>query len=164
MGRDIRAVLRFQVPLTFQSTRPRGARLSVVQEICTIKCFNPRAHVGRDSKLRTNGYTAFVSIHAPTWGATDAIANALAPLFVSIHAPTWGATHNTGDASWAIPFQSTRPRGARLQNTYPKLGTSKVSIHVPTWGATDMDFYGLPIIKFQSTRPRGARQPKQVAI
>ena len=35
-----------------------------------------------------------VSIHAPTWGATErAVENPFGHL-VSIHAPTWGATFN----------------------------------------------------------------------
>ena len=33
-----------------------------------------------------------VSIHAPTWGATDVFFVPFRLIFVSIHAPTWGAT------------------------------------------------------------------------
>ena len=55
----------------FQSTRPRGARRVEVKYLCPIHC---------------------VSIHAPAWGATVAVATAF-PSNV---------------------FQSTRPRGARL--------------------------------------------------
>mgnify|MGYP007011029815 CR=1 FL=1 len=55
---------------------------------------------------------------------------------VSIHAPAWGAT-NLGQhlACWFERFQSTRPRGARLED--------------------DKELHGY--IQFQSTRPRGAR-------
>ena len=58
-------------------------------------CFNPRARVGRDfsSDEEFSAHTMIVSIHAPAWGATSAF--------------------------WALrvlrEFQSTRPRGARLQ-------------------------------------------------
>ena len=78
----------------FQSTRPRGARpqegryerrvdhVSIhaptwgatrVQgsTMQTTKCFNPRAHVGRDLHRLENDFLCHqVSIHAPTWGAT----------------------------------------------------------------------------------------------
>ena len=33
-----------------------------------------------------------ISIHAPTWGATESLAPRYVELFISIHAPTWGAT------------------------------------------------------------------------
>ncbi len=80
-----------------------------------------------------------VSIHAPAWGATSwqTIGNCKAK--VSIHAPAWGATRESGslrgreacfnprarvgrDRRWrqkkinVQKFQSTRPRGARLQD------------------------------------------------
>ena len=35
----------------FQSTRPRGARLTYTIVRQRITCFNPRAHVGRDFLL-----------------------------------------------------------------------------------------------------------------
>ena len=74
-------------------------------------------------------------------------------------------------------FQSTRPRGARLEHLYI-LHDKDVSIHAPAWGATrtwsfsiyrscfnprarvgrDSCSIRLSIsLKFQSTRPRGAR-------
>ena len=34
--------------MQFQSTRPRGARLDMSNLLRTGRCFNPRAHVGRD--------------------------------------------------------------------------------------------------------------------
>ena len=36
-----------------------------------IRCFNPRAHEGRDVGRRSKGGANEVSIHAPTRGATD---------------------------------------------------------------------------------------------
>ncbi len=56
-----------------------------------------------------------VSIHAPTWGATNYTDFAIPEFDVSIHAPTWGATQ-----SWVAP----------ISRSY------LVSIHAPTWGAT----------------------------
>jgi len=55
----------------FQSTRPRGARLSY------LLYFEP---------------FEVVSIHAPAWGATAACFRPRRRGCVSIHAPAWGAT------------------------------------------------------------------------
>ena len=79
--------------MEFQSTHPHGVRHTMYQIVCD-RCG--------------------VSIHAPTWGATNGQIVYCPPPFVSIHAPTWGAT-----------VQSDL-------DTYE----SAVSIHAPTWGAT----------------------------
>ena len=126
-----------------------------------------------------------VSIHAPTWGATDVFFNGLVETLVSIHAPTWGAT------PWALPraffllFQSTHPHGVRLsmwhfggfqllfQSTHPH-GVRHhlwshvsldvfVSIHAPTWGATCDKFTISKRGEFQSTHPHGVRLSVRVA-
>ena len=54
--------------------------------------FNPRTHVGCDDKLHLFFFVITISIHAPTWGATNI--NYLEDRLneISIHAPTWGAT------------------------------------------------------------------------
>ena len=76
----------------FQSTRPRGARQYISPWVLSWSCFNPRAHAGRDTKsgLLTSR-----------------------PEFVSIHAPTRGATTSPAGKTSPAGFQSTRPRGAR---------------------------------------------------
>ena len=57
-------------------------------------------------------------------------------------------------------FQSTRPRGARLDVEHHFGPADYVSIHAPAWGATVDDYDGRFLtIEFQSTRPRGARLP-----
>ena len=56
-------------------------------------------------------------------------------IFVSIHAPTWGATLHDGIFLVLCRFQSTRPRGARRRRALAAARTA-VSIHAPTWGAT----------------------------
>ena len=123
--------------------------------------FNPRAHAGRDLRR------GFPPSNAPT---------------VSIHAPTRGATANLvyqiNTYNW---FQSTRPRGARPDESsmtitfyygfnprahagrdtvgITRRQCSKVSIHAPTRGATcgrARSTANDPA--FQSTRPRGARR------
>ena len=77
----------------FQSTHPHGVRL------------HRAIYFTRRS---------YVSIHAPTWGATMDYRTIATQNIVSIHAPTWGAT----------PSWSGKHHGLI------------VSIHAPTWGAT----------------------------
>ena len=77
-----------------------------------------------------------VSIHAPTWGATKLDEYMLRSYYVSIHAPTWGATQRTAEMMYRIEFQSTLPRGERLDLQRFVNHDERVSIHAPTWGAT----------------------------
>jgi len=60
-------------------------------------------------------------------------------------------------------FQSTRPRGARRVWDEVDKRLSIVSIHAPAWGATLERFHGVMEAAFQSTRPRGARPPPSKA-
>ena len=105
---------------TFQSTRPRGARLPLT--LCKLSWMA-------------------VSIHAPTWGATQRTHQDEFPCHVSIHAPTWGATGELDGDRDGVGFQSTPPRGARLLQ----------------------DYKFCEYIEFQSTRPRGAR-PNDISL
>ena len=54
----------------FQSTHPRGVRQDGLLRTQTIYCFNPRTHEGCDEKVKPFAFNIFVSIHAPTRGAT----------------------------------------------------------------------------------------------
>ena len=120
----------------FQSTRPRGARLSCKTHFYEKWSFNPRARVGRDKvAAETNGVITEFQSTRPR-GAR----------------PTARATTST------LPtFQSTRPRGARQWLVNKLTGASDVSIHAPAWGATLLILPLVAICLFQSTRPRGAR-------
>ena len=100
-----------------------------------FESFNPRTHVGCDRKCQLGVLCGFVSIHAPTWGATCAGVKSKAK----------------------AKFQSTHPRGVRHghhkkhdreQRFNPRTHVGcdsaktlicselEVSIHAPTWGAT----------------------------
>ena len=57
--------------------------------------------------------TPRVSIHAPTWGATELPEEFVNYMTVSIHAPTWGATQQANGKRAACRFQSTHPHGVR---------------------------------------------------
>ena len=78
----------------FQSTHPRGVRRWLSSP---------------------SSDTQKISIHAPTWGATNRQKHVYRNRVISIHAPTWGATWQYFDDS---------------------MDTSNISIHAPTWGAT----------------------------
>ena len=54
--------------------------------------FNPRARVGRDKGGDTWDLIAYISIHAPAWGATLVQKAHGREFIISIHAPAWGAT------------------------------------------------------------------------
>ena len=57
--------------------------------------FNPRSHVGSDVLvMQFIDVLHRVSIHAPTWGATNKTTKYKCDTSVSIHAPTWGATQH----------------------------------------------------------------------
>ena len=99
---------------TFQSTLPRRERRTAENTISRFDRFNPRSHEGSDISAPSLICIEFVSIHAPTKGATwaaktrkrsnycfnprshegsDAVQGSYSALWgVSIHAPTKGAT------------------------------------------------------------------------
>ena len=57
-------------------------------------------------------------------------------LFISIHAPTRGATNITSAYVTTTKFQSTLPQEERLDTIFGVLRAIKISIHAPTRGAT----------------------------
>ena len=142
----------------FQSTHPRGVRRREDEVSGVCNHFNPRTHVGCDHLsccawkatdefqsthprgVRHNGFVILnvireISIHAPTWGATDQRLKLFPMRNISIHAPTWGATE---EIITAVVGQD-------------------ISIHAPTWGATTVPGSSSVRSRFQSTHPRGVR-------
>ena len=69
--------------------------------------------MGCDWILNLEPLPGYISIHAPTWGATFPAASDALRYVISIHAPTWGATNNTKSYEDTLQFQSTHPRGVR---------------------------------------------------
>ena len=121
----------------FQSTHPRGVRrkarpvpggssyfnprthvgcdLVVALRITVNPHFNPRTHVGCDTRRSVTATQLRISIHAPTWGATDRnrIPRTRSPYFN----PRTHVGCDIGFLQVVIPskeFQSTHPRGVRL--------------------------------------------------
>ena len=55
--------------------------------------FNPRSYKRSDFLKSNTGQSSFISIHAPTRGATEEQQKNIDSLHISIHAPTRGATN-----------------------------------------------------------------------
>ena len=175
-GRDVQYNLH-EVLTPFQSTRPRGARLTGEHvDVCEyvsihapargatvgsvpttpLASFNPRARAGRDDEVLKKYFQTTVSIHAPARGATSR-------LLVERSARSF----------------NPRARAGRDLSQSQSQSQETVSIHAPARGATIASVNLLDhfcfnpraragrdghsrksrlAAAFQSTRPRGARQ------
>ena len=129
------------VPITrarFNPPAHAGRDHTATTRRCHRGCFNPRAHAGRDPPpARHLPQGGQVSIHAPTRGATRSCTPRAAKrrsFNPRAHAGRDASTCCVSEPP--MPFQSTRPRGARRSRS------SMI----------------LPAEPFQSTRPRGARR------
>ena len=77
----------------FQSTLPREERPRTAKKRAeSLKNFNPRSHERSDPRGNTNWDRSYISIHAPTRGATQIVCVVFVFISISIHAPTRGAT------------------------------------------------------------------------
>ena len=148
----------------FQSTHPHGVRLwPSFGRCCECRCFNPRTLTGCDTGRVLCGLFPFlfqsthphgvrhrarivwfipffVSIHAPSRGATLESDAELRDAYVSIHAPSRGATRLIRSSNRdRMAFQSTHPHGVRRTKRIP---IKNISL-------------------FQSTHPHGVRRCHQ---
>ena len=100
-------------------------------------CFNPRAHVGRDTftLFRINEIMS-VSIHAPAWGATLRAWRFSSSVLFQSTRPRGARPDHRLVRILGAEFQSTHPRGARRHPVFHHAGDTFVSIHAPAWGAT----------------------------
>ncbi len=78
----------------------------------------------------------YISIHAPTRGATKKAILQREKQAISIHAPTRGATIPNIDIPDVAGFQSTLPREERPRALLIYIPDYTISIHAPTRGAT----------------------------
>ena len=142
----------------FQSTFPRGERLSLLLLLLTGSDFNPRSRVGNDlapappdllltyfnprSRVGNDideyftryGYKVFQSTF-PRGERHVSHRRVVNRHMISIHVPAWGTT----------------PGLCCVQNTL------QISIHVPAWGTTRAAYAYGSSTGFQSTFPRGER-------
>ena len=161
-------------PRTHTGCDPRTAR-----DPSSPASFNPRTHTGCDHDPFSKEDEFYVSIHAPTRGATICIIQLRLILSgfnprthtgcdsglsrtpqksrVSIHAPTRGATTPLLRYFPRGLFQSTHPHGVRLYRPqYPVAGYGFQSTH-PHGVRLHILFFLTIIIMFQSTHPHGVR-------
>ena len=83
----------YHVPIWFQSTRPRGARLNLevtYPETTPVSIHAPAR--GATESFLCIVFDTHVSIHAPARGATESFLFIVFDTHVSIHAPARGAT------------------------------------------------------------------------
>ena len=123
-----------------------------------IQDFNPRSHAGSDGSEMPAEIRAFISIHAPTRGATLCDLRHKREHWISIHAPTRGATAGLVSLfQGSLIFQSTLPRGERRQpGFYPPL---PVDFNPRSHAGSDARRFVFVFWprRFQSTLPRGER-------
>ena len=125
-------------PLTFQSTLPHGERrASTCATPRPAWHFNPRSRMGSDHPvlLQFDAENA-ISIHAPAWGATSALAPGMAYLIFQSTLPHGERQGGGGGKTARIRFQSTLPHGERRSHTNLQSSSEHISIHAPAWGAT----------------------------
>ena len=113
---------------------------------------------GATEKISKGLIPGAISIHAPAWGATGAVNIQTLRMLISIHAPAWGATFYILNLCGVVTFQSTHPHGVRHAGGALDVLQSTISIHAPAWGATSAPL-GIrwPRREFQSTHPHGVR-------
>ncbi len=104
--------------VAFQPTRPRGARQGPRTSVRLRACFNPRAHAGRDPKASA-GQSPALGFNPRAHAGRD--------------------SRMARSTAWVVPFQPTRPRGARHDFGHVGLRCRSVSTHAPTRGATGTD-------------------------
>ena len=131
-----------------------------MQEVltCWSPYFNPRSHEGSDShptiELKRPWY---ISILAPTRGATTFLGIPVPAVGISILAPTRGAT--VSGIRYSALKTNFNPRSHEGSDTvllyfFADFG---ISILAPTRGATSRNVLFLRIRLFQSSLPRGER-------
>ena len=178
VGRDTNLFLFGDIRQSFNPRAHVGRDPVIGSTRLVLTCFNPRAHVGRDNTLNFVIMSKKVSIHAPTWDATPRkfviISNLLFQSTrprgtrryksqtdyltkVSIHAPTWDATGTDYQSVIVGDVSIHAPTWDATSNKLKSECNTEVSIHAPTWDATSITFLVLPLNRFQSTRPRGTR-------
>ena len=100
--------------VSFNPRTHMGCDICAVKHQNSLLCFNPRTHMGCDmpTKQAINDMCGF---NPRTHMGCDMVVLRIPFLFryVSIHAPTWGATPQIDGVYYDTVFQSTHPHGVR---------------------------------------------------
>ena len=135
----------------------RGATCVSLLPYPQYTSFNPRPHAGGDtSRCSTYSSTACFNPR-PHAGGDITCYNIVGDYWVSIHAPTRGATCCLQGFLSAVGF-NPRPHAGGDTMAATEYDLLQVSIHAPTRGATSLRSHGTTRRSFQSTPPRGGRQ------
>ena len=106
--------------------------------LACMRCFNPRARVGRDDFFCRDGiFWLEVSIHAPAWGATRVLI-VLVSRSSGFNPRARVGRDNDGFilGRFRLSF-NPRARVGRDANAAARIARiQSVSIHAPAWGAT----------------------------
>ena len=102
----------------------------------------------------------FISIHAPTRGATKKIKKAIIWYIISIHAPTRGATPQRFITRQRLQFQSTLLQEERRAVSFNSPTVLFISIHAPTRGATTLGL--LAVFPSPYFNPRSYKRSDQL--
>ena len=100
--------------LIFQSTFPRGERLSMFPTLMSGSCISIHVPAWGTTLIHCfhTGYD-LISIHVPAWGTTFTCDHYRLRSTISIHVPAWGTTISIVFCVYMETFQSTFPRGER---------------------------------------------------
>ena len=133
---DCCKVLCFRLFLYFNPRFPREERCRKLDITRRQSDFNPRSHKRSDVKNAAYNVIQFISIHAPTIGATIYFPSEYKSLIISIHAPTIGAT--LCSSSCVITLFYFNPRSHERSDATKTRAKQRqaISIHAPTIGAT----------------------------
>ena len=153
--------LRVPVHPGYQNFNPRSHERSDLLQLpdpLLRPHFNPRSHERSDAKLKEEIRAQF-DFNPRSHERSDSDADCRQLLFyISIHAPTRGATIVCSCDSKPYGFQSTLPREERRLRLRMLLRSVPISIHAPTRGATILSAFSTTFSLFQSTLPREERQ------
>ncbi len=122
--------------------------------------FNPRTHVGCDLESCRGHFQDFRNFNPRTHVGCDVrhLGFARPRLHISIHAPTWGATEGANMGNKYSEFQSTHPRGVRRVLSYQREALGLFQSTHPRGVRPTTTNGRLASSTFQSTHPRGVRQ------
>ena len=185
-GATLDAAVSLSIHASFQSTPPRGGRHRLMGFACMSAKFQstpPRG--GRLLEVGHEDGGPFVSIHAPTRGATTSVSRR-APIWARFNPrPHAGGDiwrqpcrtrsksfnprpHAGGDLSCPLgsvtshKFQSTPPRGGRRMLPMPWQRRAQFQSTPPRGGRRFERLVQHVLILFQSTPPRGGRPRSRV--
>ena len=137
-GSDVYTYLPIMVLRIFQSTLPRGERLSIFESSNTSRIISIHAPARGATYFPTcHFFDNSISIHAPARGATNIRFTSASLNSISIHAPARGATRRTNrKMAQQTNFNPRSREGSDRLYCFSRSNSKQISIHAPARGAT----------------------------